>query len=64
LKAPVNTARKHPLIGENGENPEGAPEEKRFNDALKRMLTTPPKPHEKPGKFESKPKLRNEKSAK
>jgi hypothetical protein len=46
LKAPVNTARKRPLIGENGENPGYSSEETRFNDALKRMLKTPPKPND------------------
>jgi hypothetical protein len=38
------------------EKPAKDSDEKRFNDTLKRMLETPPKPHDKPGKGEGKEK--------
>lgn len=35
--------------------PESEPDEKKFNETLKRMLKTPPKPHEKPAKDRPEP---------
>ncbi|WP_292034962.1 hypothetical protein [Mesorhizobium sp.] len=37
------------------EDPKNEADEKRFNETLKRMLKTPPKPHDAPGKAARKP---------